>query len=257
VETLLKHGSDPSIHFFHDMGFRTWPTTWEYATDELHDRTEEEWQAHERIVAMFEALRPTPYYTQPQTVSDQPQESQLAAESTVSDLDYYEEIQHHATENPLLLKLTPKESEYIESSSNPILARLCHYLALAYNAHEPRWILEHCAPDVEYTSQSVFQTLSGIREYGDYLTDKLRTLSQQPDSQQACFELGYSHAGKPCVIGYQRQGMHSSGIGERLLWMDIEYDEQGRFLKICAVTCVPPPSIASGTGIFPGIEATL
>jgi hypothetical protein len=99
--------------------------------------------------------------------------------------------------------------------------------------------------------------LRGIREYGEYLKGKLQTISQVDPSQQARFELGYSPFGKPCVIGYQRQGEISTGIGERMLWMDIDIDDLGRFHKICAVTCVPPASEAQGTGLLPGISNAL
>ena len=200
---------------------------------------------------MLEALRPSPHYVLTET-SEQPQETQPVT-GTPRDNDVYAEIQQQAAENPLAGEPTTAEREYIDSSENPGVACLCYYYALAYNTYEARWILERCSPDVEYTSQSVFQTLRGIREYGEYLTRKIRILSKTASANQARFELGYSPHGKPCIIGYQRQGEFSYGFGERLLWMDIDLDEQDRFKSICAITGVPPASAAKGTGIFPGI----
>ena len=252
VSTLLKYGSDPSIPSFFDSGITNWPSAWEYATDECQDRTEEEWQAHKRIVTMLETLCPSPYYVHNNT-PEQHQESQPVAE-TITDNDIYAVIQRQALEYQLARELTASEREYIESSEHSALAQNCYYLALAYNSHEPRWILEHCSPVVQYTSQSVFKSLCGIKEYREYLTGKIRTLSEVTASNQARFELGYSPHGKPCVIGYQRQGEFSCGLGARLLWMSIDLDEQDRIESICAVTCAPPASEAQGTDIFPGIS---
>ena len=254
VATLLKYGSDPSIQTYYDTGITAWPSAWDYATDIDHNEfhLQENKQAHERIVAMLETLRPSPYYVHTNT-SEQHQESQPAAE-TITDNDIYADIQRQASEYPLTCELTAWEREYIESSEHSALAQNCYYLALAYNSHEPRWILEHCSSVVQYTSQSVFKSLCGIKEYGEYLTGKIRTLSEVTASNQARFELGYSPHGKPCVIGYQRQGEFSCGLGARLFWMSIDLDGQDRIESICAVTCAPPASEAQGTGIFPGIS---
>lgn len=67
VATLLKYGSDPSIQSYYDSGVTAWPTAWDYATDTDHHEfnlqgDKEGLQAHERIVAMFETMRPSPYY---------------------------------------------------------------------------------------------------------------------------------------------------------------------------------------------------
>jgi hypothetical protein len=155
VATLLKNGSDPSIQSYFDSGITDWPTAWDYATDYEHHEfnlqgDEEGWQTHERIVAMFESLRPTPYYVQTESPAGQPQEPQLVS-VTATDNDAYAEIQLQSSESPLASELTMPEREYIETSQHSALAQNCYYLALAYNSHEPRWILEHCSPEVEYT----------------------------------------------------------------------------------------------------------
>jgi hypothetical protein len=83
VATLMKHSSDPSIQSYFDSGITDWPTAWDYATDNEHHEfnlqgDEEGWQAHERIVAMFETLRPTPYYVESETTVEQSQVAQPA-----------------------------------------------------------------------------------------------------------------------------------------------------------------------------------
>ena len=154
-----------------------------------------------------------------------------------------------------MLSYQPIESEqtFIDSAVHPEKAWLCLYMALAYNTCDPSWILDRCNWGVTYTSQSVHDVLTGIRDYGDYLKRKLKTIAACGPNQRARFELGYSPSGEPCVIGYQRQGKFSYGIGESLLWMDIKPDNNGYFKDIVAVTIIPDPFYAQGTGVFPGI----
>ncbi len=105
-----------------------------------------------------------------------------------------------------------------------------------------------------YGSQAVFEVLEGKARVWEYLAGKIDTLRSKRDRRPRC-ELGTDSSNKPCVLMFQPQGPYDRAwLDTPLASVECSADENGLATSIFMITSVPPPSLATRSGLYPGVR---
>lgn len=146
------------------------------------------------------------------------------------------------------------EASWAAGSSAPARAELCIVVAAALNLLDAGILRPLLARGCCYGSQSVTEELRGAEAVGKYLGEKIDALrSAGPDSLVTC-ELAADPGGRPCVLVRQRSSAFGRpGLGSVEGFYRVDALPDGSLGRLFMVTCVPPPGLCRGAGLFPGL----
>ena len=140
---------------------------------------------------------------------------------------------------------------WIDDQRDPQEARWLSRYALAFNSLVIDPLREALSPGVTYESQSVFDKLIGQESLIQYLDGKLRAIRRSKNRIAA--ELAEFPGGQPCVAVFQAASeLDTNWLDTPLAAMTVRMDPSGLAKSMLMITCVPSPSSAEGTGLFPG-----
>lgn len=154
-------------------------------------------------------------------------------------------------ENKMKEYISLKEIAWVANATDHEAALWVVRYARAINTLNADLLEDGLATDVTYESQSVSERLDGPGRLLNYWRGKFRTIRRS--DAVAAAELACLPDGKPCAAIYQAASAKDTN------WLEVpkavltvEANMLGQATSFLMITCVPSPSSAQGSGIFPG-----
>jgi hypothetical protein len=153
-----------------------------------------------------------------------------------------------------MYEFTSQEEEWINSTENSALAKLCVQFAAGLNRLDFSLIDSLFALDCTYGSQSVFDVLKGYEQVAEYWSGKMDTLTRAGDSARISAELATEpQNGLPCIVIYQRRSeVGDQGPGEKLAYLTLKTQGGEKIRELFMVSVAPTPDSCKTIDIFPG-----
>ena len=152
-------------------------------------------------------------------------------------------------------RLSKREKEWLNASSDKPAALLCIRYALVYTKRDPKWLMDECSQEVEYRTQIVDTVHLGLDEVRELYENRVTDPDWYSSSGYLpLIELATMPDGRPCGMVFPPRGRFDSGLGRPYFWMTFVSGTDGKAVSMYS-GCFPSSLTLDGSGIFPGISA--